>query len=126
MIDINAIAAWVGVLLGVISGAIVGIWFHQDHWLGGYGSWRRRMVRLGHIAFFGIAMLNLGYALTVRSVGWTPPPRVAADALAAAVVLMPAICFLSAWRKPMRRLFPIPVACVLAGVAGLLLRKVWP
>ena len=121
--QINAIAAWVGIGLGVTSGALTGLQFHEDDWLGGYGSWRRRMVRLGHIAFFGIGLLNLAYALTIESLHWAAPPVALAYALAATVLLMPGVCYLSAWRKPLRRLFPIPVACVLAAVLGLLWRK---
>jgi len=37
---------------------------------------------------------------------------------------MPACCFLSAWRKPLRHLFPIPVVSVLLGI--LLLLIAWP
>ena len=124
MTDINEFAAWFGILAGVISGSIAGLWFKDEHWLGGYGSWRRRLSRLGHISFFGIAFLNLAFALTVRSLHWPAPPTGCAIALAAAIVLMPAICFLSAWRKPFGHLFVLPVGCVLAGVIGLLWRRV--
>ena len=39
-------------LAGVLSGMAMGLFFHQDGWLGGYGSFRRRLLRLGHIAFY--------------------------------------------------------------------------
>src|SRR4051812_205671 len=51
--DLNIAAAWIGILCGVLGGAVVGLFFHRDEWLGGYGSWRRRLARLGHISFFG-------------------------------------------------------------------------
>ena len=31
--------------------------------MGGYGSFRRRLTRLGHIAFFGLGFVNLFYGL---------------------------------------------------------------
>jgi hypothetical protein len=41
--------AWLGVVAGMVSGAVMGLFFHSDQWLGGYGSWPRRILRLGHI-----------------------------------------------------------------------------
>jgi hypothetical protein len=34
---------------------------------------------------------------------------------------MPLCCFLCAWRKPFRHLFPIPVTGVLAGIIAVLM-----
>jgi len=124
MSDINAIAGWAGMLLGVVSGAIVGLWFHEEHWLGGYGSWRRRMMRLGHIAFFGIGILNVLYAVTVARLGWEVRWPVGSWGLAITGVLMPGVCFLAAWRKPLRHLFVVPVVCVTAGIVGLLVGRI--
>jgi len=121
--QVNAIAAWIGIGLGVVSGSVTGLRFHSETWLGGYGTWPRRMVRLGHIAFFGIGLLNLAYTLTIDALHWPAPPAACGWALAITILLMPGICYLSAWHKPLRNLFPIPVACVLAAVVGLLWRK---
>ena len=38
-------AAWIGFLLGAVAGAVTGLFFHDEAWLGGYASWRRRMVQ---------------------------------------------------------------------------------
>ena len=126
MNDINVISAWACVVAGVMAGAIGGLFFHDEWWLGGYGSWRRRMVRLGHISFFGIGILNLCYALTIRALHWPDPAPAASYALAVAGALMPAVCYLSAWRMPLRHLFAIPVGCVLLGIVGLLWRRAMP
>ena len=124
--DANILAAWLGILCGVVGGAAAGLFFHDEAWLGGYGSWRRRLVRLGHISFFGIAFLNLAFAVTARQRGWTPASPAPGIALAAAQGLMPLTCFLAAWRKQWRHAFGVPVACVLVGVVGILLGKVVP
>jgi hypothetical protein len=124
--NVNILAAWLGVLLGIVSGAVVGIWFHREDWLGGYASWPRRMMRLGHISFFGIAMLNVAYATTVHYLHWSDPPALACVALASANFLMPAVCSLAAWRPVFRHLFFVPVSCVLAGVLGILIWSVAP
>jgi hypothetical protein len=36
---------------------------------------------------------------------------------------MPTVCFLSAWRKPFRHLFFVPVGAVLIGVIGALVGR---
>ena len=56
---INLLSAWIGVLAGFVSGALIGLKFHREDWLGGYTSHRRRMLRLGHISFFGLAVINV-------------------------------------------------------------------
>jgi hypothetical protein len=110
-------AGWLGMLLGVVSGAIIGLFFHREDWMGGYASYRRRLTRLGHISFFGLALVNFCFAFTqhVRPLG-APWSTVAMYAFLVGAVAMPTCCFLSAWRKPFRHLFFIPVGGVLTGV----------
>jgi hypothetical protein len=120
-VTLNLIVGWTGMAAGAVSGAIVGLFFHDEQWMGGYGSFRRRMARLGHISFFGMGMLNVLFALSVAGVP-APNPYAAAASLAfvVAAVTMPICCFLTAWRKPWRHLFPVPVVATLAAI-GLLL-----
>jgi hypothetical protein len=47
------------VLLAFATGAGLGLFFHRDDFLGGYNSFRRRIVRLGHIALAALGMLNV-------------------------------------------------------------------
>lgn len=122
---INLWMAWIGILLGLLSGALIGLFFHRDEWLGGYGSWRRRLLRLGHISFFGIAFLNLAFANTVSLAG-AATPAFAAWSLVTGAVLMPAICFLAAWRPSFRHLFFLPVVTLISGAVGLLAGEVLP
>jgi len=61
---LNLWAAWVGILLGMFSGAAQGLFFHRADWLDGYGSWARRLIRLGQISLFGLAS---SIALTATS-----------------------------------------------------------
>jgi len=46
---VNACIGWIAFLLGGLAGAIPGLFFHHPDWLGGYSSWRRRMIRLDHL-----------------------------------------------------------------------------
>lgn len=121
MVGWNLIGGWLGMLAGVLSGALVGLFFHRDDWMGGYGSYRRRLTRLGHISFFGIGLVNLAFAATAAQLRLSGSClRIASAALLVGAVAMPACCFLAAWRKPMRHLFPIPVAAVAAAIIAIL------
>jgi hypothetical protein len=110
-------ASWCGMLLGVISGAVIGLFFHREDWMGGYSSYRRRLTRLGHISFFGLALVNFCFAFT-QSLMPLPSPwnEVALWSFIIGAATMPMVCFLTAWRKPFRHLFFIPVGGVLLGV----------
>ena len=109
---------------GTLTGMINGLFFHDERWLGGYASWPRRMVRLGHIAFIALGIINILYALTIQSLHWPAPPLIVGAALLASGLLMPLVCYLSAWRMPLRHLFVLPVLCVLVGVGGLLVERI--
>jgi len=68
------------------------------------------MARLGHISFFGIALLNLAFAMTSPT---GPLAALASPLFLAGAVLMPTVCFLSVWKKPFRHLFFAPVLALL-------------
>mgnify|MGYP001553950551 FL=1 len=107
------VAGWSGMILGLIAGASIGLFFHDEAFAGGYASFRRRLVRLGHVAFFGLGILNVMFALTLQVTGVELRyPALASISLIAGAVLMPLVCFLSAWKQPFRHLFALPVVCV--------------
>lgn len=88
----------------------------------GYSSFRRRMTRLGHISFWGLGFLNMMFAFSVRTVELPLlNVQVASVGFILGLVTMPLCCFLTAWRKSFRHLFPVPVIGVLGGVVSLLL-----
>lgn len=125
MENLNLLSGWIGVLGGVLSGALIGLFFHRDDWIGGYGSFARRLLRLGHISFFGIGFLNFALALTFISVNLPPlHMQVAAYAMVIGAVTMPLMCFLTAWRKVFRHLFFIPVLSV--AISALAVAGGWP
>ncbi len=120
--SLHLYVGWVAMLFGVVSGGVLGLFFHKEGWAGGYSSYRRRMLRLGHISFFGIGFLNLLFGLTI-SVASLPPlhSSIASAGFLVGVIAMPLTCFLTAWKKPLRHFFPIPVLAVLAGIIPILL-----
>ena len=113
---INFYAAWIGIALGFVAGAIIGIFFHDDYWAGGYVSWQRRMIRLGHISFFGLAFINLSYAISVKVYNINFGDQIISYLFVIGAIAMPLVCFLSAYKKPFRHLFFIPVVSLVSGV----------
>jgi hypothetical protein len=114
---LNWTAGWLLILASFLVGAVLGLFFHRDDFLGGYQSFPRRLLRLGHIALAALGMLNVLYALSP----WPTPGDWTSSAASACFVAggiaMPAICFLSAWRRPFRHLFAFPVIALVTAVA---------
>jgi hypothetical protein len=113
---INFAAGWWLILAAFASGAAMGLGFHREDFLGGYGSFRRRLLRLGHIALAALGVLNVLYGLSPVFTGGGTRALLPGMLLVAGAVAMPLVCFLSAWRTPLRRLFFVPVALLMAAV----------
>jgi hypothetical protein len=100
---------------------ILGLFFQNERWLGGYASFRRRMYRLGHISFFGLGAVNLLFYLTVREQtcsGWI---SLASLAFIVGAISMPICCVLLAHFPKLHLLFAIPVlSLLLAGTLTLI------
>ncbi|MCC6681971.1 MAG: hypothetical protein IT445_13810 [Phycisphaeraceae bacterium] len=115
--ELNLIFAWCWLSVGLLAGMVAGLFFHRDDWMGGYDSWRRRMTRLGHVAFIGTALLNFMFVFTVRDSQLPDAAlRWASFLLLIGAIAMPTVCYASAWRKPLRHLFAVPVVCLVGGV----------
>jgi hypothetical protein len=113
---LNLIFAWLWILLGFVSGMILGMFFHRENWLGGYGSFKRRMYRLGHISFFGLGAVNLLFWLTVQKIPWVEPlARIASWAFIIGGVTMPLCCAVMAHFPKAHLIFAAPVLCLVAG-----------
>ena len=126
----NRLVAWTGFCLGVASGALMGLWAFDGPldvpgWIGKYGDTSRRLLRLGHIAFFGIGILNLLLVreLPLLQVGYRVK-AVAAWCMNAANIFLPFTLIAAAVLAPLKYLLPLPVMgavvalCVVAWDAG--------
>src|SRR5262249_46559052 len=66
----NRRVGWISACVGIATGLIMGLWsfdgpFPVPEWLGAYDQTARRLARLGHIAFLGLAIFNLLLAETL-------------------------------------------------------------
>ncbi|MBC7999438.1 MAG: hypothetical protein IAF58_15915 [Leptolyngbya sp.] len=108
-------------MVGFLAGVVAGLSFHKEDWKGGYSSWERRLMRLGHVSFFGIVFVNLAFAFTVGHLHLEGPlVKLSSVLFIAAQVLMPSVCYAASVKKVLRNLFFLPVLCLIIG-AGVLL-----
>src|SRR3989442_14985914 len=80
----NLVIAWLWIVFGFASGFLLGLNFQREDWLGGYSSLKRRLYRLGHISFFGLAIINLLFYFTAQTF---PPLSVAVEIASWALVI---------------------------------------
>jgi hypothetical protein len=111
---LNFYAGWGLILAAFVTGAGVGLAFHREEFWGGYASFRRRIVRLGHIALAALGMINLLFAITVSQTN--RPANIASILLVIGAITMPAVCLLSGWKSVFRHLFFIPVTSLILAV----------
>jgi hypothetical protein len=119
--SLNFVAGWWLILAAFTTGAALGMGFHREDFLDGYGSFRRRLARLGHIALAALGGLNVLYGISPVPVGPGALASAPGPLLLAGAIAMPAVCFLSAWRKPFRHLFFIPVVLLITAVVLILI-----
>jgi hypothetical protein len=115
----NLFFGWLWIFSGFVSGTVLGMFFHGEGWLGGYGSLKRRMYRLGHISFFGLGIVNLMFSLTIHSAAAASQwGQLASWAFIAGGITMPVCCVIMAHAPKAHMVFVVPVVCLL--FAGLL------
>lgn len=112
----NEAFGWLWIHLGIVSGMLLGLFFLKPDFLGGYGSPRRRLIRLGHISFIGLGALNVLFTLSVPEIA-SREMAIAATALIVAAVSMPLTCAAVAWRQSFFPLFFVPVSSALLATA---------
>ena len=114
--NLNLFFAWLWILLGFVSGMVLGMFFHGENWLGGYGSFKRRMYRLGHISFFGLGAVNFIFAMTRQNYSLTGQlAGVASWAFVIGALTMPLCCVVMAHFPKAHLIFAVPVVSLITG-----------
>jgi hypothetical protein len=115
---VNFAIGWLWIHLGVVSGMALGTGFLRPGFLGGYDAARRRLVRLGHISFFGLGGLNVLFAHASPFAATDSQIAViAATGLIVAAISMPLACAVVAWRQAWFPLFAVPVIAAICSTA---------
>ncbi len=112
----NLFLAWLWILLGLGTGLVLGLFFHHENWLGGYGSFKRRMYRLGHISCFGLGAVNLLFWLTLQTI--SPAElhvEIASWAFIIGAITTPVCCIVMAHFPRAHLIFAVPVVSLITG-----------
>ncbi len=119
---LNRAVAWSGFCLGVASGMVMGLWSFDGPlavpaWIGDYDQTARRFLRMGHIAFFGIGLLNLALASELTRLDLTRRgKRRAAGWMNFANLFLPPALIAAALYPPLKYLLPLPVIAACAAL----------
>ena len=123
----NEVFGWCWILAGLLAGLALGLRFHAENWLGGYASHPRRLLRLGHISFLGLGILNILFAMSGARLPLSPERLgLASWAFIAGAVSMPACCAIMAWRRELHLVFAVPVTSLLLGTGLVVLAYLKP
>ena len=109
----NRVVGWWSLVAGVATGLVMGLWSFDGPlavpaWLGDYGDTSRRLARLGHIAFFGLGILNILVARELPVVMPEARRRIASIAMNAGNLLMPLTLFAAAAYPPVKYVLAVP------------------
>lgn len=120
----NIVAGWLWMPLGILSGALLGLWS-----FGGplpapashrrYDDLPRRLNRLAHVACFMLPLINILYGMHLDGLALDPGlKRLGSVCMLVLMVGIPVVLLLASFRLRFKYLAVIPVA---AGLIGLLL-----
>ena len=116
-VRLHLMVGWASMLCGALSGAVIGVFFRRPEWLGGYTALPRRLVRLAHIACFGLGLLNIALAATYLGVGVREVQELPSLGLIIGTVSMPIVCLATAWRERLHYFFALPVLALITAIA---------
>ena len=120
--EINILFGWAWMCVGFLSGMILGLRADGEQWLGGYASLTRRYLRLAHVAFVALSIINILYG---RELGTIDLPNHFKNIGSALMIFgaagVPLACISAAFLRKTRYLLPVPAAAVLIGVIILLI-----
>ena len=120
--DLNRIVAWTGMACGAALGLIMGLWSFDGpiappNFIGDYTDTPRRLLRLGHIACFGVGILNLLLVQAFPNSGDSPRvARYAAQAMNFGNIFLPLVLVIAAVYAPAKYLLPFPALSVFAAL----------
>ena len=105
----NITFGWIWMFLGILVAAGIGLFAFTPDWLGGYASLERRFLRLGHISFIALPLINIIYGQYIDDVQLSDRQKKTGSALMIiAAVFMPLINFLCIAHSFFENFFFIP------------------
>lgn len=114
----NRPVGWWSLVVGVATGLVMGLWSFDGpmatpSWIGEYADTSRRLIRLGHIAFIGLGILDILLANELTRSSLDPRRRLLTSRLmVAGNVGLPIALFVAAIWRPFKYVMGVPAMCV--------------
>ena len=116
--QINIIFGWAWMCLGFIFGMTLGMWAEEEKWLGGYTSMARRYLRLAHVAFIALSVINILYGKELGSVALPAHIKnIGSVLMIFGAAGVPIACISAAFYRKAKYFLPLPASAVLIGTA---------
>ena len=124
--EINILFGWTWMCIGFISGMILGMWIEGEKWLGGYTSLTRRYLRLGHVAFIALSIINILYGRQLGSDGLPLYVRsIGSPLMIFGAAGVPLACISAAFFRKAKYFLPLPALALLIGTAILVIGMIF-
>lgn len=114
----NRMVGWSSLATGVGVGLIMGLWsfdgpVQPPAWIGDYTDTSRRLIRLGHIAFIGLGLIDILMERELaRSALGQAGRAVASWSMVVGNVLLPTALFAAAIYRPLKYGMALPASAV--------------
>ncbi len=115
---LNRSVGWTSLAVGVAAGLVMGLWsfdgpLQPPAWIGGYTDTSRRLVRLAHIAFIGLGLIDILIARELAQSALRPKARaVASWSMAFGNVALPLTLVAAAIYSPLKYVMGVPAGAV--------------
>ena len=124
--QINVLFGWAWMCVGFISGMTLGMGAEGEQWFGGYASITRRYLRLAHVAFIALSVINILYGKELGSVAL--PTHI--KSIGSALMIfgaggVPIACISAAFYSKAKYFLPLPALAVLIGTAILVIGMIF-
>ena len=113
----NVSFGWFWILVGLVVGAVMGTWAFNGPLpspVGDYSSLPRRMLRLSHIAFIMLGIINILYGYGLEKIRLR---KVGSVCMIYGAILMPVFLIAAVFFEPLKYLTMIPATLVVVAVS---------
>ena len=116
----NISFGWIWILIGLIIGAIMGMWSFNGPMpspVGDYTALPRRMLRLSHIAFIALAIINILYGYEIDKIKLKNKLKcIGSRCMIYGAILMPIFLIAAIFLEPLKYLTMISAILVILAV----------
>jgi|GEM_PF-977317 len=93
---------WCLLGLAFLTGAAIGLAFFQEDFWGGYSSFQRRVIRLGHVSLATMGLVNVLYGVSPWPTPYSASASMAGLLFVLGGITLPGVFFLAGWRPGFR------------------------